>query len=136
MLEKLKEAGMRVTPQRLAIIKFLDGNTSHPSVEEIYRKLKPEFPSLSMATVYNTLETLNEAGIIQEINIEPGKRHFDPNPKPHCHFYCRRCKRVFDVDLDIQPVDGPAWIGEFWVENCYTNLVGKCRDCINSSKKQ
>ncbi len=133
MIEKLKDAGLRVTPQRLAIINFLDGNTSHPSVEEIYKELKPEFPSLSMATVYNTLQTLENAGIIQEINIEPGKRHFDPNPYPHCHFFCRSCKRVFDIDLGVEQVEGKRWVSDFWVENCYINLMGKCNSCMKSN---
>ncbi len=129
MIERLKQAGLRITPQRLAIIDYLEGNTSHPSVEDIYKDLKPKFPSLSMATVYNTLQALEKSGMVQEINIEPGKRHFDPNPCPHCHFYCRICKRVYDIDLDIKQVEHPGWMGEFWVENCYVNLVGQCLDC-------
>lgn len=62
LAERLKRFGLRATPQRLAILAFLEGNTSHPSAEEIFRELKPRLPSLSLATVYGTLEVLRREG--------------------------------------------------------------------------
>lgn len=64
--ERLKQMGMRPTPQRLAILEYLQGNNSHPSAEEIYISLKPRFPSLALATVYGTLEALVEGGELKD----------------------------------------------------------------------
>ncbi|PHJ36752.1 hypothetical protein P378_20455, partial [Desulforamulus profundi] len=66
MINKLKNLGLKLTPQRLAILNLLEGNAKHPSAEEIYNQLKPQYPSLSLATVYNTLEILAKAGELQE----------------------------------------------------------------------
>lgn len=131
LIDKLKESKIRFTPQRLAIIKYLEGNTSHPSVEDIYSEIKRDFPSLSMATVYNTLQVLCNLGIVQEINIEAGKMHFDPNPEPHCHFYCLTCKKVYDFEADIQQWEVPCFMDNFWVEKYYVNFVGTCNNCAN-----
>ena len=75
---KYKELGMKLTPQRLSILSYLDGNREHPTAEDIYRKVSRKFPTMSLATVYNTLETLKRQGMLTEITIDPDKRHFDP----------------------------------------------------------
>lgn len=129
MINKLKNLGLRATPQRMAILKFLDGNTCHPSVEEIYRELKPNYPSLSPATVYNTLETLSKAGEIQEINIDPERRRFDPNPIPHCHFLCQKCRRVYDIDIDLDEMTVPEHSGGFNIQGFSLHLYGHCPHC-------
>ncbi|WP_066637899.1 Fur family transcriptional regulator [Desulfolucanica intricata] len=129
MNDMLKKLGLRATPQRLAILKLLQGNTAHPSAEEIYNKLKPDFPSLSLTTVYNTLESLAEGGMIQEIRIDCSRRRFDPNPQPHYHFLCNKCRRVFDLDINLINFDIPKQVGDFWVEGCFVNFYGYCMDC-------
>lgn len=126
----LKKLGLRATPQRLAILKQLDGNTSHPSAEEIYQELKLIYPSLSLTTIYNTLESLIKAGQLQELKIDPERRRFDPNPKPHTHFICTACHRVFDLDSNqIKTPDLPAIIEDFLVEECTIDLTGLCPAC-------
>src|SRR3970040_1018742 len=65
LIQKYKDKGFKLTPQRLAILKFMEGNTSHPAAEDIYRHIKKEYPTVSFATVYNTLEALRDKGEIQ-----------------------------------------------------------------------
>ena len=89
--------GMKMTPQRMAILNFLDGNLTHPSAADIFREISANFPTMSMATVYNTLETLVQKGLIQELGIDPYKKRFDPNPDHHHHLICIHCREINDI---------------------------------------
>ncbi|WP_003544594.1 Fur family transcriptional regulator [Desulfotomaculum nigrificans] len=136
MINKLKNLGLKLTPQRLAILNLLEGNTKHPSAEEIYKQLKPRFPSLSLATVYNTLEILAKAGELQEIRIKADKRHFDPNPNPHGHFLCRSCQSIYDLDAGPLEIQRPFNINGFLVEEYTLYFYGICPNCREKSSSQ
>jgi len=125
----LKKLGLKSTPQRIAILKLLEGNTSHPSAEQIYRQLKAQYPSLSLATVYNTLDALVRCGKLQEIRIETGRRRFDPDLRPHGHFLCRACRSVFDFDLTPADIRTPFDVGGFLVEEYSPCFFGVCPAC-------
>jgi Fe2+ or Zn2+ uptake regulation protein len=100
----LREAGLKATPQRLAILRALSGDETHPTAQELYERLSNEFPSLSVATVYNTLSALTK--IDQCIPLElGGPLRFDPNVQPHDHAVCERCGSIRDV---LDPSDAPA----------------------------
>lgn len=133
MLRKLQEKGsikgFKRTPQRLSILAHLDGNTSHPSAEEIYRVVGKKNPSMSFATVYNTLETLKGRGMVQELTGDPGKKRFDPNPRPHHHLICTRCRRIEDVHVDFRlPVAERDRAG-FTITGNHIEFYGTCPAC-------
>lgn len=134
MITKLKKLGLKATPQRLAILKLLDGNKLHPSAEDIYKQLKPDFPSLSLATVYNTLEALAKAGELQEVGITVGKKHFDPDPSPHAHFYCRICNSIYDWYINPADIGIDSRINGYLVENYVVNLYGVCPGCLKKTE--
>src|SRR5580658_3440101 len=100
MLLHLKRAGLKLTPQRIAIVRLFAGDGSHPTAQDLFEKLRPSFPSMSFATVYNTLDTLARTGLAGLVRI-PGKRgdaaRFDPNTTAHHHAVCDRCGAVVDV---------------------------------------
>jgi Fur family peroxide stress response transcriptional regulator len=93
----------RRTPQRLAIIKFLEGNTSHPSAEMIWTALQGQFPTLSLATVYNTLEALRERRMVLEVGGDDAKKRFDPFTDSHYHLICLNCKKILDIPAKYAP---------------------------------
>jgi len=128
-IDKLKNLGLKLTPQRLAILRFLDGNKNHPSAEDIYKVLKVEFPSLSLATVYNTLDVLADAGELQEIRIKPDKRNFDPNALPHSHFLCRVCSSVSDLETGLMDSNIPPEVDGYSLEGYTLNFYGVCPLC-------
>jgi Fur family peroxide stress response transcriptional regulator len=125
----LRKIGLKITPQRQAILKLLKGNQTHPSAERIYSEILKKYPGISFATVYNTLSKLIEAGEIRELDIDPNKKRFDPCIIPHYHFYCKVCGKVFDLvydaplPLNIKKIDGHQ------VDAIQLNLKGVCKDC-------
>ena len=91
--------------------------------------LKVEFPSLSLATVYNTLDVLAKAGELREIRIKPDKRNFDPDPVPHSHFLCRVCSSVSDLDAGVMNDPVPQEINGYILEGYTLNYYGVCPEC-------
>jgi len=136
VINKLKKLGLKLTPQRLAILNLLEGNTKHPSAEEIYNQLKPKYPSLSLATVYNTLEMLIKAGELQEVRIKADKRHFDPNPAPHGHFLCRICESVHDLDASPMEIQTPFNVSGYLVEEFTLHFYGICPGCLEKERSK
>ena len=101
LLAKLKSAGHRITPQRLAIIKILIDSGDHPSVEQIYHQVRKDFPTTSLATVYNTLERLKEMEEVLELPFSGGSRYDGRNPCSHPHLLCTVCGAIEDLDIDL-----------------------------------
>lgn len=128
-MEKYRKIGLKLTPQRLAILDFLEGNKMHPSADEIYEEVSKKFPTMSFATVYNTLEALNERGNIMELTIDPEKKRFDPNTEPHHHLICTRCKRIEDIhahfDLSVPGVQKKG----FDLTGNHVEFYGICPAC-------
>ena len=101
VVEKLREKDFRLTPQRLAVLKILTGTKDHPSVEEIYARVKPDFPTTSLATVYKTLTLLKQMGEVMELVFGDGCSRYDGNnPYPHPHMICIKCKDIVDPDIE------------------------------------
>ncbi len=135
-LGKRLGAGLKRTPQRLAVLAYLEGNTAHPSAEDIYRALSKKNPTLSFATVYNTLNALTKAGTIGELTIDPERRRFDPNTMPHHHCICIQCKKIIDVMEDIT-VDLPDDSAKgFSVSGSHVEFYGYCSRCANKRRPQ
>jgi Fe2+ or Zn2+ uptake regulation protein len=100
MLRDLRLSGLKLTPQRIAIVRLFAEDLSHPTAQDLFERLRPSFPSMSFATVYNTLDSLAHAGLAGIVRL-PGKRgdaaRFDPNSTPHHHAVCDRCGAVIDI---------------------------------------
>ena len=89
-----KEKKLKLTPQRLAVYQYLKGTLEHPSAETIYKALQPNYPTVSLATVYKTLKTLVEIGLVQELNVGEGNFRYDANYHEHAHVQCVNCGKV------------------------------------------
>jgi Fur family peroxide stress response transcriptional regulator len=99
--DMLRDAGIRPTAQRIAIYEMLRGTTSHPKAETVYEAVKDEFPSLSLNTVYDTLEILVESGLVRKLPMKENVSRYDGNPIAHGHFVCVECGRVGDLGPDV-----------------------------------
>jgi len=132
--KKLKEKGRTATIQRLAVLECLRESHGHPTADELYQSLRQQYPTLSRATVYNCLQVLKEAGLIQELTIEKDKARFDPDPEPHHHFFCRRCKTIFDFQVNC-PVAGSGCVEGHQIEEVQAYFYGICESCLKEEKR-
>jgi Fur family peroxide stress response transcriptional regulator len=126
---------LALTPQRLAIYEFLAGNDAHPSAEEIFQQVKPDLPSLSLGTVYRTLELFEAHGLVSRVLTLSQQARFDANQDEHHHFICLRCQRVLDSQdprLRQLPVCDAAPDG-FRVLSHRVQVLGLCQDCQRQS---
>jgi Fur family peroxide stress response transcriptional regulator len=100
MLSKLKGKNFRLTPQRLAVLKILANDETHPSVAQVYDLVIKEFPTTSLATVYKTIILLKELNEVLELGFPDGSNRYDgAKPFPHPHMICTRCKKIVDPEL-------------------------------------
>ena len=132
ILHSLKQAGHRLTPQRLAILKAFADSHSHPSVEMVYEAVKPHFPTTSLATVYKTVVLLKELGEVMEIGFGEGGNRYDVRaPESHPHLVCTRCRRILDADLDglDHLADTLAQSTGFRILSHRMDFYGICPEC-------
>jgi Fur family peroxide stress response transcriptional regulator len=128
-MEKFRELGLKLTPQRLAILEFLDGNTDHPSADNIFREVKKKYPMMSFATVYNTIEALKKKGDLLELTIDPERRRYDPQTKPHHHLICVECKKIVDVHKKFSINVPEEVVDEFDLIGNHIEFYGVCPEC-------
>jgi Fur family peroxide stress response transcriptional regulator len=102
-MKRCREAGLKVTPQRVAVYKALMQTDNHPSAEMLYEKVKETFPSISLDTVNRTLITLNKIGAAFTVEGSGGARRYDGGVGEHQHFRCVKCKRI--IDFHHRPFD-------------------------------
>ncbi len=130
-----RERGLSVTHQRLAIYGTLADTTQHPSAERIFETVRAEYPTLSLATVYKTLDTLESIGLIRKVSDLHEAALYDANLDAHHHLVCSRCHQVFDYyadDLAGLPAPGTVVDGRFHVQGCQVQVNGLCADCLDS----
>jgi Fur family peroxide stress response transcriptional regulator len=132
-----QERGLKFTSQRYAIYRALAGSTEHPSVEDLYSTVKEAYPTLSMNTVYNTLESLKEIGIASEISLWHDKARFDANQASHHHLVCLRCKKIedlYDDTLDRLALS-PKAKHRYRITGHRVEFHGYCSDCKPKTSK-
>ena len=99
LVERMREWAVRVTPQRLAIAEVVLNSSDHPTVQQIYDRVKGHFPSMTLATIYSTLGVLQICGLIQELPFQRMSR-YEPNMEPHVNLVCIECENVIDAETD------------------------------------
>jgi len=95
----LGQGGLRSTRQREHVFSVLLDKRDHPTADEVYARARPEMPSISLATVYNCLETLVECDLVKQVNFEREPTRYCPNLAEHAHFYDEESGRVYDIDV-------------------------------------
>lgn len=128
----LASRGLRTTAQRLAVYRYLLHHRTHPSAAKIYEDLSREYPTMSRATVYNTLELLVSLGLVQQLDLGVGMARYDGNPEFHVHVVCETCGSIADVEVDgtLAALEGriASNLG-FTVSGRRYELFGRCQRC-------
>ena len=125
----LERSGLRCTPQRYAVMKFLMDRTSHPTATEIFEAVNRVDPRSSRATTYNNLRDLVRAGLVREVAVEGRAARFDAKGMRHHHFICDRCGNVEDIDWYEVPKPASSSLGNRIVRECELIFRGLCTKC-------
>ena len=127
----LRQSGLRSTPQRLAIVREVLSR-SHPTVGEVYESVRRQFPTIGLATVYSTLRTMTERGLVSELPFSSAMR-FDANMTPHANLVCRNCGRIQDVEFVPEHLDAMlqhlAQAAGFAPDSQRFDVYGLCQTC-------
>jgi Fur family transcriptional regulator, peroxide stress response regulator len=132
LIEQLREKRLRLTPQRLAIYRALVTTDAHPTAQTLFEQLQPTLPSLSQATVYNTLQALVTHGLIQQIGTAGDDAvHYDGNPTPHINLICTRCHRIEDLcDVSMAEImQRVVSASGYKVQGMRVAYYGLCNSC-------
>src|SRR5215213_4305517 len=123
--------GRALTPQRQAVLRVVAGSAEHLTANEIFEAARRALPSISFATVYNSLKYLKGAGLVREINFGKGSSRYDRETARHDHAVCSRCGKLVDFDLAETPqlIRAAARRSRFKPESIHLTLVGLCPDC-------
>lgn len=133
---RLVACGLRPSMQRLAIMSYLMQHATHPTIEDIYKDLKTEIHTLSRTTLYNTLRLFAEHKAAQMLTIDEHRVCYDGDMRPHVHFFCKRCGKVYDLfDVSAPSVDCKNVEGVGHVDDVQLYYRGVCRSCLSKDDK-
>src|SRR3954451_3494451 len=131
LVAALRERGQRVTMPRLLVHRLVRRGGTHVTAEQVHAELAPGHPGLSPATIYGTLDLLDELGFVRRVSTPRGAALYDARTDEHHHVICRECGRVQDVDapVDTKAVEAAARAAGFAVEHAQVALSGLCPEC-------
>jgi Fe2+ or Zn2+ uptake regulation protein len=131
LTQQFRARGLKVTPQRQSIFRVLSSASDHPTAESVYAAVSAEMPTISLRTVYQTLNDLAAMGELNALDVGTGSTRFDPNLEPHHHLVCDVCGRVDDLHADFPGVAVPRRPETRGFEVTATEIVfrGRCATC-------
>ncbi|MDH4135304.1 MAG: transcriptional repressor [Anaerolineae bacterium] len=133
LVQKFKQRGYKMTPQRRAILEALAKNTSHPTAEQIHETVRERMPDISLATVYNTLRDLAEMQELWELDLGHGVRYYEISRENHAHRVCLVCGRIEDVPADFEMVKSLfQCCDDFRPVRYAVTIYGYCADNVSS----
>jgi Fur family transcriptional regulator, peroxide stress response regulator len=130
-IEALRSKGYKATPQRIVICRIALNSTVHPSAQQVYDEVKKIHPTVSLATVYKTLEVLRDLDLVQEINFHKGQARFDPYMHPHINLICLKCGSITDLDdITVEEITRKvAAATKFRPTGQRVDVYGICQKC-------
>jgi Fe2+ or Zn2+ uptake regulation protein len=138
--ETISQKGFRFTPQRREVYDALLVKQNHPTAVDVFMRVQKKLPGISLATVYNCLETLTECGLVRAVNHDRQPSRYCANLQPHAHFFCEQCGAVHDVPSDGAEPGTEGWQG--WqlppgavVSHHEVAFRGQCGECASQNSK-
>lgn len=131
--EIFRAKGLKITPQRQAIFQILYNGAEHPTAEAVYAKAQEQMPTMSLRTVYQTLNDLAEMGEITQLDLGTGSARFDTNLDSHQHLVCSSCGEVRDIAVDFTDFEFPGHLlNGFSISSTDVVFRGHCANCANA----
>ncbi len=133
--ETLSRYSIKPSPQRMAIMTYLLEHKTHPTIEEIYKSLSPDMPTLSKTTIYNTLKLFVENGAANMLTINEKTTCYDYDTSPHAHFICKKCNKVTDLFYGVENmIPSRQEIEGNRIVDMQVYYRGICKDCLKENK--
>ena len=134
--DTIHRRGLRMTDQRRAVYDTLMAHRDHPSAVQVFGRVRARMPSISLATVYNCLETLSGCGLVKTVNLERGPARYCPNLDEHAHFHCATCGTVLDLPLRARRKPEDAWElpEKLFITDHEVAFRGSCPRCATARK--
>ncbi len=130
--DMLRKRGIQPSFHRIQVFKYLLENRIHPTVDNIYRTLNKEIPTLSKTTIYNTLNLFAEKGLVEILTIDEREARYDIETSPHGHFKCVKCGAIYDV-WDVKVGFDKKQLKGFDIGSVHVYIRGVCKNCQKSS---
>jgi len=128
--------GLKPTYQRILILDHLSAHgQEHFTAEHLYEKLSRKAPTLSLTTVYNTLSSFSEAGLVSAITITGTEVRYELATTPHHHLLCKQCGRIIDIDIEC-PNAKRGSVQGYKIDEVHGYFKGICKDCLKKGRKQ
>ena len=127
-INRCRQEGLKITPQRVAVYEILLNSYNHPTVEEIYEEVKKRYPFVSLATVYRTVETLEQMGLAKKVCYWGSSARYDANTDDHHHLICVKCGAIRDIYME-EDLSIPRELEGFRTEGYSVNIYGLCPEC-------
>lgn len=136
IIETLRKNGYKATPQRIAICRFALHSRDHPTAQRIYKEVKNVHPTVSLATVYKTLQILTEQGLIHQLDLSQSQARFDSYVEPHINLVCVHCGNIQDFNDNVaqEMVERVTAKAEFTRAGQCLNIYGTCKTCRGRTK--
>ena len=128
-VDLLKNNNLKITHQRLEILKYLDTHITHPTADQIYSELKKKNPALSKTTIYNALETLQKNNLVQNLTISSSEQRYEFKEEMHHHFLCKNCGKLIDIKITCPNINKIQIQGHH-VEEVHGYFKGYCKECL------
>ena len=135
LMNKLRQRGFRLTPQRVALLRLLSSSEGHPSASQLYDQLKAQFPTTSLGTIYKTLNLLKDLNEVLELGFSDDDNRYDGNkPYPHPHLICIRCRKIIDPDVSLTQslIEEMTQLSGYEIVSHRLDFYGICPDCQGS----
>lgn len=135
IISSLRDEGLRITPQRIAIVDYLLKTEDHPSAELIHKVVRKRYPMVSLSTVYKTLDLLKEKKLVNEIEVE-GEARFDAHIDEHINLICMKCGKIDDIDEEyLKEIQvKAAKKSKYLILKSNFELHGYCNSCKSKTK--
>jgi Fur family transcriptional regulator, peroxide stress response regulator len=132
LIDGLRASGAKITAQRIAICNWLLNTNTHPTATAVYEAIRDDFPTMSLATVYNTLSLLEGLGLLHQVaRADDGSVRYDQATTPHINLVCTRCGQITDLHhLDLSPLARSSATLGFHIQNLNLTAYGLCADCL------
>jgi len=137
LVQKFKQCGRKMTPQRRAVLEALADEVRHPTAEQIYARVRKRMPDVSLATVYNTLRELTSMGELGELSFGGEERRYETSLKPHAHRICLNCGGIEDAPGDFDQIESLfEQRGDFRPVRIAVTIYGYCAKCLSENLPQ